>query len=84
MLIYIRDNKTLGFNYYSEMKDAPLSDLLIQDSINTENQLVDFPYSIRRYCSDTGIITGSSIIFYQGSKIEHVAHVPGPFSLSRT
>ena len=40
LLKYIRDNKTLGLNYYSDMKDAPLSDLLIQSSINTDNQLM--------------------------------------------
>ena len=35
-LIQIRDNKTLGLNYYSDINDAPLSDLLIQANINTE------------------------------------------------
>ena len=40
LLIYIRDNKTLGLNYYANMKDAPLSDLLRQASINTENKLM--------------------------------------------
>ena len=42
LLKYIRDNKTLGLKYYADMNDAPLSDLLIQDIINTDNQLVDF------------------------------------------
>ena len=39
---YIRDNKTLGLNYDSDMNDEPVSDLLIQASIKTENQLMDF------------------------------------------
>ena len=33
LLRYIRDNKTLGLKYYSDMKDSTLSDLLIQASI---------------------------------------------------
>ena len=35
LLRYIRDNKTLGLNYYDDMKDAPLSDLLRESSIET-------------------------------------------------
>ena len=49
LLRYIRENKTWGLNYYDEMKDAPLSDLLRQDSINTENRLIVFSYSIWKY-----------------------------------
>ena len=37
LLIYIRDNNTLGLNYYSGMKYASLSDLLRQGNIKTEN-----------------------------------------------
>ena len=42
MLQYIRDNKNPGLKYYADMNDAPVSDLLIQTSIKTENQLMDF------------------------------------------
>ena len=42
LLRYIRDNKTLGLNYYADMKYAPLSCLSRQASINTENPLIDF------------------------------------------
>ena len=40
LLRYIRDNKTLGLKYYSDMKDAPSSDLMIQYNINTKNQFM--------------------------------------------
>ena len=40
---YNRDNNTLGLNYYADMKDAPLSDLLRQANIKTENQLIVSP-----------------------------------------
>ena len=42
LLKYMMENKTLGLNYYADMKDAPLSDLLIQANINNENQLMAF------------------------------------------
>ena len=42
LLIYIRDNTTLGLKYYADMNDEPVSDLLIQASIKTENHLIDF------------------------------------------
>ena len=35
LLRFITDNKTLGLNYYSDIKDSPLSDLLRQANINT-------------------------------------------------
>ena len=44
LLRYIRYNKILGLKYYADMQDAPLSNLLIQANINTENQLMAFYY----------------------------------------
>ena len=35
ILIYVVDNKTLGFKYYADINDAPVSDLFIQSSIKT-------------------------------------------------
>ena len=42
LLRYIRYNKTLGLKYYADMNDAPVTDLLRQASIKTENHLMDF------------------------------------------
>ena len=39
---YIRDNKTLGLEYYADINYAPASDLFIQDIIKTENNLMAF------------------------------------------
>ena len=75
---YIRYNTTLGLKYYTDMKDAPLSDLLRQSSIKTENQLMDFSDSSWKYCTETVINTGPYIIFYQGGTIDHGTHVTGP------
>ena len=59
LLQYISDNKTFGLKYYSDMKDAPLYDLLRQASIKTENQLMAFyDYSWQDF-PDTGISTGA-------------------------
>ena len=60
------------------MNDVPVSDLLRQASIKTENQLMDFSDSSWQYFPDTGRITGSYIIFYQGGPIDHGTHVTGP------
>ena len=64
------------------MKYAPLSDLLIQANITTENQLIVFYDSCWKDFSDTGRITGTYIIFYQGGPIDHDTHVSGPVSQS--
>ena len=37
LLRYIRDNKTLGLKYYAGLNDAPVTDLLRQDNIETNN-----------------------------------------------
>ena len=42
LLRYIRENKTLGLKYYADMNDAPVTDLLRQASIKTENHLMAF------------------------------------------
>ena len=72
---YIRDNNTLGLNYYAEMKYAPLSELLRQTIIKTDNQLMAFSGSRWKYFPDTGICIGEYIIFYQDGSIDHGAHV---------
>ena len=64
LLRYIRDNNTLGLNYYYDMNDAPLSDLLRQDIINTENQLMAFCDSSWKDCPDTVRSMGAYIISY--------------------
>ena len=77
---YIRDNKNLGLKYYVDMNDAPVTDLLRQDNIKTENHLMAFYDSSWKYFPGTGRSTGAYIIFYQGGPIEHGTHVPGPVS----
>ena len=82
LLRYISDNKTLGLKYYDDMQDAPLSDLLIQASINTDNQLMALYDYSWKYCPDIGRSIGSYIIFYQGGPIDHETHVPGKVAQS--
>ena len=79
-LRYIRNNKTLRLKYYDDMIDAPVSVLLILDSINTENQFMAFSDSSLQDCPDNGRSTGSYIIFYQGGTIYHGTHFPVPVS----
>ena len=42
ILRYIREIKTLVLKYYADMNDAPVSDLLRQAVIKTENHLMNF------------------------------------------
>ena len=70
LLSYIRGNRTLGLKYYADMNDAPLSDLLKQDSINTDNQMMDYSDSSWQYFPDTVRSTGSYIIFYQAGLLD--------------
>ena len=58
------------------IKYAPLSDLLRQAIIKTENQLMAFYNYSSQDCTDTCRITGAYIIFYRGSSIKHGTHVP--------
>ena len=82
ILRYIRGNNNWGFKYYAYMNYAPVSDLLIKDSINTENHLMDFSGSILKYCLDTGRNIGAYITFYQGGPIDHGTNVPGTVAQS--
>ena len=80
LLRYIRDNTNLGLWYYANIEDVPISDILIQDSINKESQLMvfydyrweDYPYTVRSIVE--------YIVFYQGRPIDHLIHVPGTVS----
>ena len=62
LLRYIRENRTLGLNYYDDMKDAPLSELLRKASIKTKNQLMAFSDSSWQYFPDTDRSTVEYII----------------------
>ena len=59
LLSYIRDNKTLGLKYYSDMNDSPISDLSRKSGIKTGNQLMALSDYICQDCPDTGIRTVS-------------------------
>ena len=84
LLIYIRENKTFGLNYYADMKYALLSDLFKKDNVKTENQLMAFSDYSCKDCLNTGRSTGACVVFYQGGKIDLGTHVPGPVSQSNS
>ena len=64
------------------MNDAPVTDLLRQANIKTNNSLMAFSDSSWQDCPDTGRSTGAYIIYYQGGPIDHGTHVPGPVAQS--
>ena len=64
------------------MNDAPVSGLLRQAIIKTENQLMASSDSSWKYFPYTGISTVSCIVFYQGRTIDHGTHVLVPVAQS--
>ena len=68
--------------YYADMNDAPVTDLLIKASINTENHFMAFSDSSCQKIPDTGRSTGAYIIFYQCGPIYHGTHVLDPVAES--
>ena len=72
----------MGLKYYDDTNDAPVSDLLRQASINTEDKLMDLSDSSWQDCPDTGRRTGAYIIFYQCGTIDHGTYVLGPVDQS--
>ena len=82
LLRYIMDNKNSGLKYYTVMNDAPLSDLLRQNSIMNESQLISFSDYIWKYFTDTGISTGAHFIFSQVGIIDHGTNVTEPVAQS--
>ena len=49
----------MGLKYYDNINYAPIYELLIQASIKTENQFMDFCDSSWQDCPDTGRSTGA-------------------------
>ena len=70
---YIGDNKNSSLKYYADMNYAPVSYLLRQASIKTENNLMNFSDSGCQDCSDTGRGTVGSI---QGTGLVAEEYIP--------
>ena len=49
----------MGLNYYEDMNNAQVTDMLIQYSIKTENQFIAFYDSSWQDCPDTGRSIGA-------------------------
>ena len=76
LLRYIGENNNLGLIYYDKIEYAPLSGLLRQDTINTENQLMGLSDSIWQDFPDTVRSTGAYIFFNKVGPIDHLTDVP--------
>ena len=72
--------KNLVLNYYDKIEDAPISDLLRQACIKTDNQLIIFSDSIWYDFLYIRRSTGAYIVVYQGETIDHFTYVPYPVS----
>ena len=72
----------MGLKYYADLNDAPVTDLLRQANIKTNNNLMAFSNSSWKDFPDTVRSTGAYIIYYQGGPIDHGTHVPVPVAQS--
>ena len=68
--------------YYADINDAPVTYILRQASIKTENHLMVFYDSSWKDYPDTVRSTGACIIFYRSGPIDHGTHVTGPVDQS--
>ena len=59
LLRYIRDKNILGLQYYADLNDAPVTDLLRQANIKAKNHLMAFSDYSCQDCTDTGRSTGA-------------------------
>ena len=72
----------MGLKYYADLNYAPVTDLLRQANIKTNNHLMAFSDSSWQDCPDTGRSIGAYIIFYKSGPIDHSTNVPVPVALS--
>ena len=73
-LIHIKDSKRLGLKIYSNIEDAPLSDILRQASIKNENQLMVLSDLSRQDFLDTRRSTRAYIVFFKVDQLS-IAHM---------
>ena len=64
--------------YHAKIDDSPLSDLLKECIIKTDNQMIMLSDSIRKDCPDNGRSTRACIVFYQVGLIDHCTNALGP------
>ena len=74
LLIFIRENKTLGLKYYADMNDALVSELLRQVSIKIENQFMDFSDYSWQDCPGTGEVQEHTLSFIKVGQL-NMAHM---------
>jgi hypothetical protein len=82
ILRYLRDNTYLGMRYYSNIANAPLTQMLISQSIQSNHFLFGFSDSSWNDDQDTGRSTGCFIITYMGGTVDHSSNLPDPVALS--
>ena len=72
----------MGLNYYADMNDVPLFDLLRKSIIKNQNQSIALSYSSWKDWPDTDRSKGEYIILYQGGPIDHATYITGPVDQS--
>jgi transposase InsO family protein len=82
ILRYLRDNSLVGIKFYSDMKDSPITRMLVTENIQQSHPFFTFSDSSWNDDVDTGRSTGCFIVMYMGGIIDHSSNLPDPVALS--
>jgi len=82
LLRYLRDNSLYGVRFYSNIADAPIYQMLLNQKIEEKHPFFWFTDSSWNDDPDHGRSTGCFIITYMGGIVDHSSNVPDPMALS--
>jgi hypothetical protein len=82
LLRYLRDNSLYGVRFYSNIADAPIYQMLLNQKIEEKHPFFGFTDSSWNDDPDHGRSTGCFIITYMGGIVDHSSNVPDPVALS--
>jgi Reverse transcriptase (RNA-dependent DNA polymerase) len=83
LLHHVRCHHNAGLHYYSDVFDAPVSQLLFDEGIDpSKSPFYVFADSSWQDCPDTGRSTGGYHIFMQGGIVDSAMTFPTPVALS--
>jgi hypothetical protein len=82
VLRYLRDNSLIGIKFYSDMKNSPITHMLVAENIQQSYPFFTFSDSSWNDDVDTGRSTGCFIVVYMGGIVDHSSNLPDPVALS--
>jgi hypothetical protein len=81
LLRYLCDNNNYGTCFYSDIKESPMYQMLLQQNISEKHSFFGFADASWNDDQDNGRSTGCFIITYMGGAIDHSSNMPDPVAL---